>query len=66
MNKKRKDFSKSLKIYKFYFYKAPCTSIVCENGGSCINFDNSTSPYYYCDCINGYTNTFCETRKTLI
>ena len=47
----------------FLTYKAPCSPIVCENGGSCINFVNSTSPYYYCDCINGYTNTFCETRK---
>ena len=64
MNKKIINLKNIYFIKIFLSYKAPCSPIVCENGGSCINFDNSTGPYYYCDCINGYTDPFCETRKS--
>ena len=44
-------------------FKAPCDSDPCQNGGTCFNYNNATSPYYRCDCVNGYTGQNCETRK---
>ncbi len=45
---------------------APCTSGICQNGGSCTVFDNDTIPYYDCLCINGYTGYNCQICKKII
>jgi hypothetical protein len=49
--------------YKIKFLKAICSSNPCQNGGSCSNFNNATSPFYGCACANGYTGYNCEIRK---
>ncbi len=46
--------------------EAPCTSGICQNGGTCREFDNDIIPYYDCECINGYTGYNCEICKKII
>ncbi len=40
--------------------QAPCTSITCQNGGTCSNIN--TSPYFNCSCSFGYTGDNCQIR----
>jgi hypothetical protein len=39
---------------------APCDNVTCQNGATCVNFDNSTSPYFRCNCPSDFTGYFCE------
>ncbi len=38
--------------------KDACYSNLCLNGGSCAI--SSTSPFYTCTCINGYSGSTCQ------
>jgi len=51
----------TLNIY--YLIKAPCSPNPCQNGGVCIDSNNSTTPYFACNCPNGYTGQNCEIGK---
>ncbi len=35
----------------------------CLNEGVCTNFYNETSPFYYCDCLYGYSGQDCQISK---
>jgi len=54
-------------VWSFYKIKflnvAPCSSNPCQNGGTCANNNNNTSPYYTCSCANGFTGHTCQIGK---
>ncbi len=73
---KKKTFDKIIFQYRFNFHYQqgskcetvynPCISNgnpVCQNNGKCyINF--GASPFYQCECFNGYSGTNCELFTT--
>lgn len=38
-------------------YYEPCSILVCENGGTCDEYDGQ------CNCLDGYEGTHCETEE---
>ena len=48
-----------------HFFKAPCSSNPCQNGGVCFNSNNNISPYYGCSCSSGYTGFNCQTGNKI-
>ncbi len=52
---------KNIKIS--FTIEAPCDVNPCLNEGVCTNFYNETSPFYYCDCIYGYSGQDCQISK---
>ncbi len=52
---------KNIKIS--FTIEAPCDVNPCLNEGVCWNFYNETSPFYYCDCLYGYSGQDCQISK---
>ncbi len=52
-----------LNIFTFKILIAPCASSPCRNGATCSNNNNDTSPFFSCNCINGYSGQTCSIGK---
>ena len=38
-----------------------CSSVPCQNGGTCVESDPAASPWFTCSCMLGFTDELCST-----
>jgi len=63
MNILEKHWILKIRKFKFILFKAPCDSNPCFNDGTCSG--SETSPFYSCECPNGYDGDQCEECKNI-